>query len=515
MRFDRAWAFFSSATTLLAILALAHTLLLFLGWLDGGSAEIFSYYASSQFMSAAFGGLMISFRYWSRFENLRSSLPFFAGSILVANVLENESSFVFEQAGPLPLTLQLQWLIDPREDFAIAFAISLLAIWTIYGLAFAGVRRARRWAGAPATEPSAHAPETLRRSAFPGAVSEPVPEMEASPAAQIVVRILEELISETKSRARFVLIVIFILLVAAVGVIVFAARITSLDVDAGQSVNNLGRKLEKKEKELTDLEEKGAASLARQDQNFSDLTNIDVPVDREKDGKINYSLTDFSNVYSEIRNFVEQETNHTKIDTILELSSFNIFYEAREKEIFSSDDEADKRSDSLDARDFVLPFLIDLRLRTDIGNREIDKFPAEVQLVRNRIDELRLSSDEADKAQQKAAARKGEQTFEFLIASGITRFGIVAIIVYIIQILVSLYRYNMRLSHFYASRMQAFLVGERDGKTIDFFGDFFDSQTVGFGKDVVSPTAELSDLIKKGLEEAAKIATRDSAKAGA
>lgn len=63
--------------------------------------------------------------------------------------------------------------------------------------------------------------------------------------------------------------------------------------------------------------------------------------------------------------------------------------------------------------------------------------------------------------------------------------------------------------------MQAFLVGERDGKTIDFFGDFFDSQTVGFGKDVVSPTAELSDLIKKGLEEAAKIATRDSAKAGA
>ncbi|MEM6932711.1 MAG: hypothetical protein AAF526_03910 [Pseudomonadota bacterium] len=116
-----------------------------------------------------------------------------------------------------------------------------------------------------------------------------------------------------------------------------------------------------------------------------------------------------------------------------------------------------------------------------------------------KIEEL---IDKETENRTEAMTSPGERDSSFLIASAITRFGIVAIIVYIIQVLVSLYRYNMRLASFYSSRLKAILHGQNTEGSIDFFAKLFDTSEISFGKDINGPTQDIKEIIQAAIERA-------------
>jgi hypothetical protein len=96
-----------------------------------------------------------------------------------------------------------------------------------------------------------------------------------------------------------------------------------------------------------------------------------------------------------------------------------------------------------------------------------------------------------------------EQTnnLNLLIASGITRFGILFIMLFIVQILVNLYRYTMRMSAYYLSQADAMLLAEDGGDGLLKVVPVLSPQDVDFGKAPQTPVQNL----EKMLELAAKL----------
>lgn len=96
-----------------------------------------------------------------------------------------------------------------------------------------------------------------------------------------------------------------------------------------------------------------------------------------------------------------------------------------------------------------------------------------------------------------------EQTnnLNLLIASGITRFGILFIMLFIVQILVNLYRYTMRMSAYYLSQADAMLLAEDGGDGLLKVVPVLSPQDVDFGKAPQTPVQNL----EKVLELAAKL----------
>ena len=91
--------------------------------------------------------------------------------------------------------------------------------------------------------------------------------------------------------------------------------------------------------------------------------------------------------------------------------------------------------------------------------------------------------------------------FNLLIASGITRFGILFIMLFIAQILVNLYRYTMRMSAYYLSQADALLLAEDGGESLLRVVPVFSPQDVDFGKAPATPAQSL----EKTIELAAKL----------
>ncbi|MFK7870254.1 MAG: hypothetical protein AB8B58_13565, partial [Roseobacter sp.] len=134
----------------------------------------------------------------------------------------------------------------------------------------------------------------------------------------------------------------------------------------------------------------------------------------------------------------------------------------------------------------------------------LDSYNSQIAEIDARIKEINVLVDKEVNKLIDAISTAGNQSSSFLIASGITRFGIVAIIVFIIQILVTLYRYNMRLASFYSSRLSALVYGDNETGSVEFFSGFFDTKEITFGKDVIAPTQSVNELVKSAIEQAGK-----------
>lgn len=90
-----------------------------------------------------------------------------------------------------------------------------------------------------------------------------------------------------------------------------------------------------------------------------------------------------------------------------------------------------------------------------------------------------------------------EQTnnLNLLIASGITRFGILFIMLFIVQILVNLYRYTMRMSAYYLSQADAMLLAEDGGDGLLKVVPVLSPQDVDFGKAPQTPVQNLEKML--------------------
>ena len=90
----------------------------------------------------------------------------------------------------------------------------------------------------------------------------------------------------------------------------------------------------------------------------------------------------------------------------------------------------------------------------------------------------------------------------FLIAAGITRFGIVAIIVYIIQILVTLYKYNMRMRAFYFARFNTIAFLPENSTKMDGLIASFSPEGISFGRTPDTPIKDIADAITAAVGRA-------------
>jgi hypothetical protein len=117
------------------------------------------------------------------------------------------------------------------------------------------------------------------------------------------------------------------------------------------------------------------------------------------------------------------------------------------------------------------------------------------QILETNIGELRET--------QRALDEKNRWTFT--ISSLSTRIGSVLILIFLVQILVNLYRYNIRLAAYYDARADALqLVGSKDEKTLNEYVKVLSPETFDFGKQPRSPADNVMDLLKEVLSGKSK-----------
>jgi len=82
-----------------------------------------------------------------------------------------------------------------------------------------------------------------------------------------------------------------------------------------------------------------------------------------------------------------------------------------------------------------------------------------------------------------------------LVASAATRFGIVLIIVFLVQILVGVYRYSARITAFYESRIDILLLSGKTRVATEL-SDLMMPSMIDFGRNPAPPQKYISDIIR-------------------
>jgi hypothetical protein len=101
------------------------------------------------------------------------------------------------------------------------------------------------------------------------------------------------------------------------------------------------------------------------------------------------------------------------------------------------------------------------------------------------------------KEKQFEAERPKDQTSAqtLLIQTSVTRFGVVLIMVFLVQILVNLYRYNKRLSAFYFGRADALILLGKGLKNFRILTEVVTPDKLDFGKPPRTPGEEAAGLL--------------------
>ena len=88
-----------------------------------------------------------------------------------------------------------------------------------------------------------------------------------------------------------------------------------------------------------------------------------------------------------------------------------------------------------------------------------------------------------------------------LLATGITRFGVLAIAIYLVQILIGLYRYNTRVAAYYLATSDALVVLDHKQDTIgDLHGLLWPD--LDYGKTPQSIPQRIADAFSKSVDAA-------------
>lgn len=111
-----------------------------------------------------------------------------------------------------------------------------------------------------------------------------------------------------------------------------------------------------------------------------------------------------------------------------------------------------------------------------------------------------------------ARVADSSQRMQSLIASGILRFGILALLLFFVQILVNIYRYSSRLAAFYNSRADSIRLLQLDSSSsidaerLDAIVRSLEPHGVEFAASAGAPTAPFPELarITEGVIELAK-----------
>jgi hypothetical protein len=90
-------------------------------------------------------------------------------------------------------------------------------------------------------------------------------------------------------------------------------------------------------------------------------------------------------------------------------------------------------------------------------------------------------------------SERGYNDWKYITATAITRVGVVLIIIYLVQILMGLYRYNMRLAAYYNAKHDVLTLWDGNSATLKRLDEIIGPPKVDFGKE---PKHPLEDLLK-------------------
>jgi outer membrane murein-binding lipoprotein Lpp len=118
--------------------------------------------------------------------------------------------------------------------------------------------------------------------------------------------------------------------------------------------------------------------------------------------------------------------------------------------------------------------------------------------IQIEIDAARTALEQDQKLLKEAWTKQltsshGYSDTRYLIATAITRIGVILVIVFLVQILIGLYRYNTRLITFYSSRHDALQLWDGKPATIEKLQKIM-SPNIDFGRE---PKHPLEDLVRQ------------------
>jgi len=93
--------------------------------------------------------------------------------------------------------------------------------------------------------------------------------------------------------------------------------------------------------------------------------------------------------------------------------------------------------------------------------------------------------------QKELDSARGYSDWHYIAATAITRVGIVLIIVYLVQILMGLYRYNTRLIAYYNSRRDLLTLWDGKQRTLKSLDEVLSSSKIDFGREPKHPLEDL------------------------
>jgi hypothetical protein len=102
----------------------------------------------------------------------------------------------------------------------------------------------------------------------------------------------------------------------------------------------------------------------------------------------------------------------------------------------------------------------------------------------------------------------------YVMATFLTRIGILAILIFLVQLLVSLYKYNTRIAAFYASRLDCLRIGSGDVDKLRSLIELMTPINVDFGRDPRHPVETLMEAWRNrsGRQSSGETSTPTSAK---
>jgi hypothetical protein len=141
-------------------------------------------------------------------------------------------------------------------------------------------------------------------------------------------------------------------------------------------------------------------------------------------------------------------------------------------------------------------------------DRYIKEYDLVVETLKKELERLSPKLDEVRAASIKSGADRevtGPRTNAFtdpnlLVAAGVTRFGVLIISIYLVQILINLYRYNTRLATFYRAQADSLVLLELDAKKVGSIQEQF-LPHVDYGKMPSTIPERIADAVGGGASQ--------------
>lgn len=231
------------------------------------------------------------------------------------------------------------------------------------------------------------------------------------------------------------------------------------------------------------------------------------------DIKSQHILEDKNNVYDSLKDDLSRQTEIIRLAYILlddskgELNS----YVKNHPEQFLRNDNGHLADSVIIIWQHMISLQSDLSGVTQ-SNQDIISQLTKIEKAQDRIiqtnvdffNEANYIKDQIDKAIKNISSQTLKST-DILVSASIIRIGTILLLIFLVQIIVSLYRYNIKLASYYEARADVMEVIDTNtvvrSEEIDSLISMLTPTDIQFGKTPNSPMEHITDMIKKRIDK--------------